>query len=41
MTEEETAAEIAQKRDEDDEYEERWREIWSRAGTKPERKDTP
>jgi hypothetical protein len=41
MTEEEMAAEIAQRRAEDDEYEERWREIWSQTGTKSERTDTP
>jgi hypothetical protein len=29
MTEEEMAAEVARMRAEDDEYEERWREIWS------------
>ena len=28
-------------RGEDDEYEERWREIWSQTGTKPERTDNP
>jgi hypothetical protein len=32
MTEEELAAEIAQMRAEDDEYEERWRAIWSQTG---------
>ena len=37
MTEEEMAAEIARMRAEDDEYEERWRHIWSQTGTKPER----
>ena len=41
MTEEEMAAEIAQLRAEDDEYEERWRAIWSQTGTKPERTDAP
>jgi hypothetical protein len=41
MTEEEMAAEIAQRRAEDDEYEERWREIWSQTGTKSERTDNP
>src|SRR6266446_8137998 len=35
MTEEEMAAEIAQMRGADDEYEERWRGIWSQSGTKP------
>ena len=39
MTEDEMAAEIAQVRGEDDEYEERWREIWSQTGTKAERAD--
>jgi hypothetical protein len=37
MTEEEMAAEINRMRSEDDEYEARWREIWSRT----ERTDTP
>ena len=37
ITEEEMAAEIAQLRAEDDEYEERWRQIWSQTGSKPER----
>ena len=37
MTEEEMAAEIAQMRDNDDEYEERWQQIWSQTGTKSER----
>jgi hypothetical protein len=41
MTEEEMAAEIAQMRGEDDEYEKRWREIWSQTGTKSERTDAP
>lgn len=41
MTQEEMAAEIVQMRGEDDEYEERWREIWSQTGTKPERTDNP
>jgi hypothetical protein len=40
MTEEEMAAEIAQLRA-DDEYEERWREIWSRTGTKGEKTESP
>ena len=40
-TEEEMAAEIAQMRGEDQEYEERWREIWSQTGIKPERTDNP
>ena len=38
-TDEETAAEIAQVRSEDDEAEKRWREIWSQ--TKPSSTDTP
>jgi hypothetical protein len=33
MTEEEMAGETAQMRAEDDEYEERWRRIWSETGT--------
>src|SRR5437870_11004807 len=37
MTEEEMAAEIAQMRAEDDEYEERWLQSWSQTGTKSER----
>jgi hypothetical protein len=37
MTEEQMAAEIAQLRSEDDEYEERWRQIWSQTG--PQGKD--
>ena len=41
MTEEEMAAEIAQMRDDDEEYEERWRQIWSQTGTGSERKDHP
>jgi hypothetical protein len=41
MTEEEMAAEIAQMRAEDDEYEERWRQIWSQTGTESERTDNP
>ena len=39
MTEEEMAEEIARARAEDDEYEERWRQIWSQTAppaTKPE-----
>jgi hypothetical protein len=39
MTEKEMAAEIAHLRGEDDEYEERWQEIWSQNGTQPERMD--
>ncbi len=38
---EEMVAEIARMRGEDDEYEERWRGIWSQTGTKPERTDNP
>jgi hypothetical protein len=41
MTEQEMAAEIAQLRAEDEDYEERWREIWSRTGRRPERTDNP
>jgi hypothetical protein len=41
MTEEEMAAEITQMRGEDDEYEERWQDIWSQTGTKGERTDNP
>lgn len=39
MTEVEMAAEIAQVHSEDDPYEERWREIWSRTATGPEKTD--
>jgi hypothetical protein len=39
MPEKEMAAEIAQMRAEDDEYEERCQGIWSQTGTKPERTD--
>ncbi len=39
MTEEEMAAEIAKARAVDDEYEERWRQIWSRTGERPENTD--
>ena len=41
MTDEELAAEISQLRGEDDEYEERWREIWNQSGTKPQETDNP
>jgi hypothetical protein len=41
ITEEEMATEIAQLRGEDDEYEERWRQIWSQSRTKSERTDNP
>lgn len=37
MTEEEMAIEIAQLRGEDDEYEERWRQIWSQTAAKSDR----
>jgi hypothetical protein len=40
ISEEQMAAEIAQMRAEDDQYEERWSEIWSQTGTKTERTDT-
>jgi hypothetical protein len=39
MTEEEMATEIAQMRAEDDEYEERWQQIWSQTSTRTERTD--
>ena len=39
MTDEEMNAEIAAMRAEDDEYEERWRQIWSQ--TQPNQSDTP
>jgi hypothetical protein len=41
MTEEEMTTEIAQMRTEDDEYEERWRQIGSQTNIKPERTDNP
>ena len=41
MTEEEMATEIARTRAEDEEYEERWREIWAQTGTRVERSDNP
>jgi hypothetical protein len=41
MTEEEMAAEIAQRGTDDNEYEKRWREIWSQTGDKTEKMDTP
>lgn len=41
MTEREMDAEIAQMRSEDEEYEERWREIWSQTDAKGERTDAP
>jgi len=37
MTEEEMATELAQMRAEEDEYEERWREVWSQTQTPPPR----
>lgn len=37
MTEEEMEAEMAQMRSEDNDYEERWREIWSQTETKRDR----
>ncbi len=40
MTEEEMAAEIAQMRAQD-EYEERWRQIWAQTGSEAERTDNP
>jgi len=39
MTDDEMAAEIADMRTEDDEYEERWRHIWSQTGEKTETRD--
>jgi hypothetical protein len=39
MTEEEMAAEIALMRSEDNEHEERWQNIWSQTGTKPNTTD--
>jgi|SRR5689334_5473023 hypothetical protein len=41
MTEEEMAAEIARTRAEDDEYEERMRQIWSQTAAKTEKTDAP
>jgi hypothetical protein len=41
MTEEEMTAEIAQMRREDEEYEARWREIWSQTGANSKRTDNP
>jgi hypothetical protein len=41
MSEEEMAAEIARMRAEDDEYEERWRQIWSQTGPKDAKTETP
>jgi hypothetical protein len=41
MTDEEMAAEIARTRAEDDEYEERWRGIWSKTEPQAEKTDSP
>jgi hypothetical protein len=41
MTEEEMEAEIANMRNEDNDYEERWREIWSQTRTKDVGTETP
>jgi hypothetical protein len=41
MTEEEIAEEIDRMRAEDEEYEERWRQIWRQTGTKPKGTDNP
>jgi hypothetical protein len=41
LSEAEMASQIARTRTEDDDYEERWREIWSQTGTKPERTNEP
>jgi hypothetical protein len=41
MTEEEMAAEIAQLRAEDEQYEQRWRQIWEQTGTPTEKTDNP
>jgi len=41
MTDDEMAVEIARMRAEDEEYEERWRDIWSQTADKTERTDTP
>jgi hypothetical protein len=41
MTDEEMAAEIAETRAEDDEYEERWREIWSQTSGLHDRPENP
>src|SRR5262249_43154107 len=41
LTEEEMAAENTRMRAEDDEYEERWRQIQSQTGTQNERTDNP
>jgi hypothetical protein len=41
ICEEEMAAEITQMRSDDNEYEERWRNIWSQTATKTEKTDHP
>jgi hypothetical protein len=41
MTEEEMAAEVARMRAEEDEYEERWRRIWSQGEAPPGGRDRP
>src|SRR2546430_12045577 len=41
MTEEEMAAEIARLRAEDNEYEQRWREIWAQTGAKGDKTGHP
>jgi hypothetical protein len=40
-TEEETAADTAQRRLEDDAYDERWRQIWSETAAQSKRTDAP
>jgi hypothetical protein len=41
MTDEAMLAEIAQLRAEDDDYEERWRKLYSQTATKSQKTDTP
>ena len=41
MTEEEMAAEIARMRADEDEYEERWRQIWAQTNPGPGKTDQP
>jgi len=41
MTEEEMAEEVTRLRGEDDEYEERWRQIWWQTAAKSDRTDNP
>lgn len=41
MTQEQMAAEIAQLRADDEEYEERWRQIWAQTQTKDTKPDAP